>query len=547
MCLFLYSFVFCLTQVLRGDTYNLIYVDESCFVKPTVYQEVVPMLQTNCGHMVLTSSHKSGKQSAKSFIDMQLLRRKEIVVNNVCFVCPNHLTAILSDTSTASTCSCYIFAQPAHITTDCGYRNVLNAFGKRAGGKETDEDTNAASKASLMSEIGILPETLEAMRAASSIGSTHALASDAGAEKFCTQLCDVSELLAESEECAWSVLPTVYVYIDLAPTDVGSSLHAMCFVAVVTGTQKPGGERGGTKFLREDKSKYVVLAVEEFATMDVDSQNVDGLRALAIVFIHTCYALTCKYEGFFQTYVVAPEANSVSVSPFWDECGRLFYSSTVLQANSINILCTTIGSLKTSREDIRQRTISNLVIPRGEVTHRMGRSHNVSHTYITNLIDPHNTTSVSSVARNRREGGGERPVYRVGYALGSDKVARIYHFFVSVFNNVSCSSKQIVCAKNVWSWWISQRTGDSIPVHICNALRQLEVRPNYRGNKTSLKISGKRHTAQRGYVQDDLAICVVMSVCLCEDINTGMYKGELVRLENKETQGRYSVQGDCFF
>lgn len=48
------------TNALRGQTYNVMYVDETNFIMPSIYQELIPMLSTGKARMIMMTSQKMG-------------------------------------------------------------------------------------------------------------------------------------------------------------------------------------------------------------------------------------------------------------------------------------------------------------------------------------------------------------------------------------------------------------------------------------------------------------------------------------------------------
>jgi len=470
------------------------------------------MLLTDNGHLVLASSHKSG-QDTRTFVDMSSLRRTEILINNVVHVCSNHIVSMLQNDVTAMCCPCYLFHQPHHITADADYRRILNAFSQRSGSRNNDGENDDA-KTAMLSEIGILPRGLSPQELNDT--TKRQLASSRGSEKFCSNLIDVRDYIVLGKQ-RMIFSREVVVYVDPAPTNVGRSCHAMCFV---TRAEEVNPQPGQTRF------RYVILAVEEFQTDDVEPQTKDGLFALATVFIGTCSVLTRLYEGYFSTFVVAPEANSIHVDPFWSRCGVLYAKDSSLIDSEITILSTTIQApcVKTKQSAAEKR---------------LKRRNNKYRPYKKRNED----MSVSAYELNRlceeSEYGTYNKVksYRIGYALGSNKVRKIYNFFSSLYNPTSGNVCDVSCASTIWSWWIG-RDYDSIPFYVAKKLELLEIRPtiNQITGKTVYKIGGKGTGKDGSFTQDDLPIAVVMSVCLCADICEGHYKGDLVQLEIDQTR-----------
>jgi len=337
----------------------------------------------------------------------------------------------------------------------------MDAFSRQSGSVDNEPST------AMLSEIGILPPGSSMI----DFQKKTRLATDIGCDRFCSSLVSVSDHLLKKSRLNFE--KKIVVYIDPTPTSVGSSLHAMCFTTRAENIDPNHGEA---------RYWYVLLAVEEFSTEDITSDN-DGMDALARVFINTVVIIHRLYDGFFDDYVVAPEANSFHVERFWRRCSQLFQGFPELE-NAVDICATTIAV-------------------RGPAKRH------------------------SPYPKNKKI-----QTYRVGYALGSEKVFKIYNFFASMFNPSSDKKNAVVCAKEIWSWSVRHQS-DSIPYYVSQKLNQLEVRPkvNHASGITTYKIGGKQTNTEGEYVQDDLAIATVMSVCLYEDMTSGKYRGDLVRLD----------------
>lgn len=111
-------------NALRGQTFNVMYVDETNFIMPSIYQELIPMLSTGKARMIMMSSQKTG-QDNKDFVDLSSVRMDDILMCNVSYVCANHCLAMIRNEQISITrCFCYFFSQPLHINTDLGYKKT---------------------------------------------------------------------------------------------------------------------------------------------------------------------------------------------------------------------------------------------------------------------------------------------------------------------------------------------------------------------------------------------------------------------------------------
>ena len=500
-------------QILRGNTHNFIFVDESCFVKPAAYIEVIPMLLTDHGHMVLTSSHKAG-QDTRSYIDIKSLRIAEILVNNIVHVCANHVLSMLNKKLPLMSCLCNVFLQPHHITADAGYRRILDTFSTTSSSR--NEHDSSEFKTALLSELGIITpyNTMEDTR-----DTTHRhLATRKGRDRFCSNFIDVSQYVVRKKK-EFNFKNVVVVYIDPTPTDVGRSLHAMCFVCKAKKSSMSCKDTvqslPSLPLLEDTVDHYVLLAAEEFATDDISSDG-DALNALSSVFITTVHVLTLLYDAYFTEYIVAIEANSMQVDSFWSRCYELYDKYPILHENGIKILSTAI-----LLPNSKKKTTSK--VPKMNNNPRFS-PYDVS-SYELNMLSEENQLRNHTVKN-----------YRIGYVLDSSKVERIYNFFSLMYNPVSGNASTVLCSKELWGHTIMCKS-DSLPYYVAQKLDLLEIRPvvNHTTGEIKYKISGKGRSETGDFVQDDLAIAVVLSVSLAQDIFTNKYEGDFVNLKNGDT------------
>jgi len=369
-------------QCLRGSTFNYIYLDEMCFLRPTVFGEVLPMLQTDSGHLVLTSSHKSG-QDRRRFVDMHDLRSDAILINNVTHVCASHIVDMLNSKVSVPCCTCYLFSRPHHFISSLDIRKISTAFSTLSGANGHNVRQEITSKTAMLSEMGIIPPgvTTESLTGDDIDLSGTRLASNAGVDRMCSQLVDVhmhtaytyspdivSEYVAGRQHVTTGSLlfdPVIVVYVDPTQHDVGQSMHAMAFVTRANNIQESADYiRRGT--LPTDH--YVLLAFEEFQTAWVSHDN-DRYEALAQTFISTCGVLTSLYNGYFERIIVVPESNGSCANNFWRLCRSKYARNSYLMKQNIEILCTTVPiniRAMNSGADMRYDTFRNKAADAGQ-------------------------------------------------------------------------------------------------------------------------------------------------------------------------------------
>ncbi|AVW81809.1 DNA packaging terminase subunit 1 [Felid alphaherpesvirus 1] len=113
------------TNGIRGQDFNLLFVDEANFIRPEAVQTIIGFLnQTNC-KIIFVSSTNTGKSST-SFL-YNLRGAADELLNVVTYICDEHMQRVLTHTN-ATACSCYILNKPVFITMDSAMRNTAELF-----------------------------------------------------------------------------------------------------------------------------------------------------------------------------------------------------------------------------------------------------------------------------------------------------------------------------------------------------------------------------------------------------------------------------------
>ncbi|QQL09090.1 DNA packaging terminase subunit 1 [Canid alphaherpesvirus 1] len=113
------------TNGIRGQDFNLLFVDEANFIRPEAIQTIIGFLnQTNC-KIIFVSSTNTGKAST-SFL-YNLKGSSEELLNVVTYICDDHMQRVVTHTNTTA-CSCYILNKPVFITMDSSMRNTAEMF-----------------------------------------------------------------------------------------------------------------------------------------------------------------------------------------------------------------------------------------------------------------------------------------------------------------------------------------------------------------------------------------------------------------------------------
>lgn len=118
-CLFLFL------QSIRGQDFNLLFVDEANFIRPDAVQTIIGFLnQANC-KIIFVSSTNSGKAST-SFL-YGLKGSADDLLNVVTYICDEHMKHVTNYTN-ATSCSCYVLNKPVFITMDGAMRRTAEMF-----------------------------------------------------------------------------------------------------------------------------------------------------------------------------------------------------------------------------------------------------------------------------------------------------------------------------------------------------------------------------------------------------------------------------------
>lgn len=536
----MFSFPPRFTKVLRGYTCNYIFIDESCFVRHSLYGEVLPMLQTDDCRIVLTSSHKAG-QDNRVFVDLSALRNDAIFINNVSNVCRNHISAMLEDDVVSMNCPCFIFQQPHHIKADPTYRSILNSFSVSGNNKtsrnkyddydndgsysaQNDDTCKTSHKRALLSEIGIVNGD-GFTQSLYDVPGSYKLATAAGRERFTTSLVSVFDHLFDHPTSSSLVFSKdIVVYIDPSPTDVGSSYNAMCFCARAQCFDDNDDGTPGDFY-------YVLLAVEEFSSSELGA--VESHKGLALVWYNTLNNLTKLYDGYFNTVYMIPEANAINMDPFWLECGRLVKEgSDSLGDAGVTVLSPII--INSSQN--RKRKVNGAALFK-EATRK--NKYNV-YGGVKNdrfAFQLETNTIVESINNNDHDDDGVCcRGYRIGYTLSHKKVSYFLSFFSAFYNPSRTSKCAVLCASTIYSWFVRKKSL-SIAMYVSSKLDTLQLKVSYchESGRKKYKVGGKSCSKKGEFVQDDLAVAVVMSVSFMDELYKTGGKNMLTARLNAET------------
>nr|WEM32539.1 cleavage packaging protein [Bovine gammaherpesvirus 4] len=110
---------------IRGQTFNILYVDEANFIKKEALPAILGFMLQKDAKIIFISSVNSADKST-SFL-FNLRNAKEKMLNVVNYVCPEHKEDFNLQ-STLTSCPCYRLHIPTYITIDESIKNTTNLF-----------------------------------------------------------------------------------------------------------------------------------------------------------------------------------------------------------------------------------------------------------------------------------------------------------------------------------------------------------------------------------------------------------------------------------
>ncbi|AFV53402.1 DNA packaging terminase subunit 1 [bovine alphaherpesvirus 1] len=113
------------TNGIRGQDFNLLFVDEANFIRPEAVQTIVGFLNQASCKIIFVSSTNTGKAST-SFL-YNLKGASDGLLNVVTYICNEHTPRVAAHGG-ATACSCYVLNKPVFITMDAAARNTAETF-----------------------------------------------------------------------------------------------------------------------------------------------------------------------------------------------------------------------------------------------------------------------------------------------------------------------------------------------------------------------------------------------------------------------------------
>lgn len=462
------------------------------------------MLSTDKGRMIIMSSQKT-TQDNRDFIDVSALRSSHITSNHVYYVCPPHLKEMMSNRSIANVCLCYIFSQPYHINTGGSFKALTELFSQHNSSNTENEKIDSA----MLSELGI------------DITSLNGDIQELSLPTLCTKKAQIQ--LQTSSVCILDIIKnkksnavlsdTVMVYIDPAPVLGDRSFNAICFATYVS-----------YNISNETSHKYVILAIENFRTDTFDPDTCNYGIAVAKILMKDIADIFSFYQGHFKNFVIAPEADSISMDHFWVKCQELYGENKKLFArNGPHIFFTTIKlSLnKANKESLIKNYHESMEkdgLSIGNASYLQGSKKKKGHRDdLRNEVFERVIPDSSSM---------DCTEYRVGYNLGQNKTKVYLDFFVTEYNALN-----VFCAAEIFGHTLLSKA-ISIPTFIAENLDVLTLKAS-RKETVAWTINGKKQM-HGVFVTDDVADAVIMSIMLFKNVvNENKLNSPLYELKPK--------------
>ncbi|ALO75775.1 DNA packaging terminase subunit 1 [Suid alphaherpesvirus 1] len=107
------------TNGIRGQDFNLLFVDEANFIRPDAVQTILGFMNQASCKIIFVSSTNTGKASTSFLTNL----RGTDMLNVVTYVCDEHMRRVVAHTD-ATACSCYVLNKPVFITMDAATRTT---------------------------------------------------------------------------------------------------------------------------------------------------------------------------------------------------------------------------------------------------------------------------------------------------------------------------------------------------------------------------------------------------------------------------------------
>ena len=516
----------------RGATYNFLILDETNFLAPSVYEDVIPQLlkSSDLSKMICTTSHKNpGGGDQRLFVNLRDVRSSAVLSCVIEPVCPNHCMALVRDPEFAFTsCPCNIFYSAVHININKEARKLIESYSMAGcddrgadgssgglGGRGGGGEEPVGSRSAILGELGIVPpgftvDDLDVLGRNVSLN----MATEAGRRRFASAAIDVcEELFSDSRELRFR--PDVVSYLDPSPASYkmaantrdspDSSKHAIVSVTRAMDS--------------ENRAHYAVLGVEEFSTEDMEDAAHNSCQVMATFYMGHVYAIHKLYDGFFNRFFLIPEINSFDLDYMWELC-RAFLGRFQKEFSGLTVYAPCIVGRKRNQHTSGCNDDDNGAdedddADDDEELFEMWRRRKKRRRMMSAMTtkgsggddcfggnDPKDLAMSIAELKSKLLTEVDMGIYKIGYRMTREKVKDFLRFFTTIFN-----PGRISLAKRTISLTVG-RSRD-LAEYLTQKLQHMRIET--RGK--TVRVTGKKRHANR-YVTDDVPVCLVMATTL---------------------------------
>nr|DBA11685.1 TPA_asm: ORF71 [Malaco herpesvirus 4] len=506
------------------------------------------MTTVDNGQVDALSSHRNAHDKSDIVLKVDDVRSKHVCCLSVEYVCKGHIEALLKGDT--DKCRCNFFKQPTHMKTRSEYREVLDMFTYTVPGSG---DTTISNKNALLSEIGILPKNVNTSAVGSSeLDLTLSNLTTLKARRYTTATLFPLIDYINGTRSDFYICKNLFAYVDPAPFESRYSKNSIC-IMVRASNNIPNAGRD---------TLYIVVAVEDFKSSEVDAVTMDSTLANSKRLITMLTMINIKYNGYFNDIVVAPEANSFSMEAFKHRCAQLFFDSALLpQALTAHMTTYCVGDMRSDMTEIKRKRIAELS-ERTAMKRRIKEEGDLSKTILS--VWNHESTDLDYFSRgsmkdrqrirsytNDNKNAAVRNLFmgkelnvahvpmvldsnathvklRIGFKMDRNKVSYCVNFFSRVFNEC-----RLMFADTVLSMSLANKSV-SVSQYVVDQLAGLQIRR--KGCRGGYEITGKKRISKENrtgdgddHIRDDCAISLIMTAVVL-DMVMGGQGPDLVKL-----------------
>jgi hypothetical protein len=218
--------------------------------------------------------------------------------------------------------------------------------------------------------------------------------------------------------------------------------------------------------------------------------------------------LDMVYNGYFTSYVVVMEINSLDLDNVWYKCGQMFNTSAYADLVKLSIISPCIVARRkrqnNGRNETRRRKLVKLInglSVDGVLDKRIADRTADADVLRARSILRYTLSDYDLTEESLKKQLDEKDKYKIGTRMGKDKVQRVLDFFGNCFARRSDYTSCITPAKYLVSFTLMRKDKAA---HIIKALERLVIRTRVTASgKKNYTISGKTTTGAHVHTPDD--------------------------------------------